>query len=67
MVPEGRKLVEEILPNGWNRSLMRSMVDNNALPGGWISDVTFQSRWKRCKFDGVLPDGWMKQYFEISI
>ena len=48
---------DEMVPNGWNTSFVRSMVDDNALPGRLISYVTFQSRWKKGKFDGVIPDG----------
>ena len=53
-----------MVPNGWNTSFVRSMVDDNALPGRLISYVTFQSRWKKGKFDGVIPDGQMMQYFQ---
>ena len=34
------------------------------LSEGWCFNVTFQSGWKRGKFDSVLPDGWMMQYFQ---
>ena len=60
VLPRGRKLVEEILPLGLKKSLVRPMVGDDTIPEGWKFDDTVQDGWKR----GVNDDAAMRGNIE---